>query len=274
MLHEGYFDKVYYRFWEAGKQDSVLANVFAIHGLGGHSFWFNHAADAFNKNKINMFSFDLPGFGQSKYPIGTIDSYKTWINTSKEMLEKFKQYFEVNKPVFILGHSMGALIAVLMSKNVKAKGWIISVPSFEGHKHTWNLIDFVLPVLCKSFFKPSQNITLPFGPENITKNKDTQLRIKKDPLRVISPDAAMFRHVYFLTLSAKRYIASVPGPVLMLIAGQDKVCSNLAMEEYFKKIKSNDKLEKVYQDSYHDLFIEDEVEEIVNDISNWIKDRA
>ena len=86
MFQEGYFDKVYYRFWQV---DNAMANVFAIHGLGGHSFWFDSAGNQFNKNKINLFSFDLPGFGKSKYPKGEIPSYKDWIEVTRQVLEIF-----------------------------------------------------------------------------------------------------------------------------------------------------------------------------------------
>lgn len=273
MLNEGYFDKVYYRF--SGVENSTaFANVFAIHGLGGHSMWFDNAAVLFNKNNINFFAFDLPGFGQSKYTRGTVDSYKIWIDISKEILQKFLIHFEIKAPVFILGHSMGALIAIVLAKLVKAHGWIISVPSFEGHPQSWPLTSFIVPVLSKALFNPKESITLPFGPELITKNKETQLKIKKDPLRVVNVTAQVYMHVYFLALAAKRSVKLLEESVLMLMAGNDMVCSNSAMDEYFNEIRSKDKVKKVYENSYHDLFIEDEIIQIVDDISEWIKNRA
>ena len=272
MFDEGFFDKVYYRFLKIDS-DNAIANIFAIHGLGGHCLWFDNAGRMFNQNKINFFSFDLPGFGQSKYPKGTISSYKEWIDITKETLQKFLIYFGIKSPVFILGHSMGASIAILLSKNVKAHGWIISVPGFEGYSQTWPLFSFVFPVLFKAIVKPNENIILPFGPELLTKNKETQLKVKKDPLRVINVSAKIFMQVYLMSLAAKQFNISEDELVLLLQAGQDKVCSNEAMLEYFNKLKSKDKVRKVYENSYHDLFIEDELEQIVNDISVWIKNK-
>ena len=269
MLNEGYFDKIYYRFWQG---EEVFANVFAIHGLGGHCVWFDNAGQLFNKNKINLFSFDLPGFGQSKYPKGTIDSYKTWINTTRETLGKFLQTRNVTAPVFILGHSMGALIAIMLAKSVRASGWIISVPGFEGYDKTWPFKNFILPVLLKSIFKPQENVVVPFGPELLTKNKETQAGVKKDPLRVVNLTANVYKEVYLLTQSTKMSIDNVKGPVLLLQAGKDSICSNVAMDEYFNKITLSDKSKKVYENSFHDLFIGDELEQIVTDITGWIKD--
>ncbi len=273
MLKEGFFDKVYYRFWQIEKSSKSVANVFAIHGLGGHCVWFDNAARIFNENSINHFSFDLPGFGQSLFPRGEISSYKEWITVTRRVLETFLSEFEVNSPVFILGHSMGASIALLLSKNVKANGWIISVPGFEGHSETWPLKEFIIPALLKSVMKPKEEIIMPFGPELLTKNKDTQLKVKEDPLRVINPQAGLFMQVYLLSQIARRSYNLLSEPVFLLIAGKDKVCSNFAMEKFFEKIKSSDKKMKTYVDSFHDLFVEDELNEIVNDISLWIKER-
>ena len=273
MLHDGYFDKVYYRFWESEAKTHSVANIFAIHGLGGHCLWFDEAAKKFNIQNINFFSFDLPGFGQSKYPKGTISSYKDWISVTREVLENFLVHFEINSPVFILGHSMGALIAILLSKNVRTNGWIFSVPGFEGDSQLFPVKTFVLPVLFKGVCMPSESITVPFGPELLTRNKGTQLKVKKDSLRVINLNAKVFLNVYLLSLLAKHKSDSLSPSVLMLEAGEDKICSRSAMEKFFNGLKLQDKCKKIYPNSFHDLFIEDELEEIVFDISEWIKKR-
>lgn len=271
MLNEGYFDKIYYRFWEVNDSHNIIANIFAIHGLGGHSLWFDNAAKMFNERNISFFSFDLPAFGQSNYPKGTIDSYKTWTNVSREILWKFLNKFKISSPVFILGHSMGALLSILLAKSVKAHGWILSVPGFEGYHKTWPMLNFIIPVLVKSVFTPHEEIQLPFGPELITKSKETQINLKKDPLRVVNCSAKIYFELYFLTLRAKFSCKNFTQPVLFLQAGEDMICSNQAIDDFFNQIPINDKSKKMYANSYHDLFVEDELYSVVEDIANWVK---
>lgn len=271
MLQDGYIDKVYYRFH---KVEKPIANVFAIHGLGGHCIWFDEGAKYFNKKNINFFSFDLPGFGQSKYPRGVVTSYNDWINVSKEVLEKYLIDFKIDAPVFILGHSMGSLIALMLSKTVKANGWIFSVPGLQGNPDMWPYFDLVLPTICKAVFKPNEPIVMPFGPEAITKNKETQLKMKKDNLRVISPNASLFMHLHFLTKAATKVGDSFDSKFLLLQAGNDLVCSNDAMDKFFENSKSSDKTKKLYPGVYHDLFIENEISLIVDDVSEWISKRT
>lgn len=274
MLKEGFFDKIYYRFWELDNKADAVANVFAIHGLGGHSAWFESFAGILNKNQVNCFAFDLPGFGKSDYPKGDIDSYETWINVTRDVLKKFLLNFQVMSPVFVLGHSLGAVISILLNEKVKANGWILSVPGFEGNNKTFPLSTFLLPALFKALTKSKEPITIPFGPELLTKNKKTQQKIKKDPLRVINISAQMIMQVYLLSLKAKRSHDLITEPVLMLVADKDAVCSNKAMEKFFNEMNAPDKSKKNYTESLHDLFVEDEMPQIAHDIADWVKLRV
>lgn len=270
MIFEGYLDKIYYRFFNV---NNSKAYIFTIHGLGGHCLWFDNGAKLFNKKNIGFFSFDLPGFGQSKYEKGEIKSYEDWISTSVNVLWEFLNKFEIKKPVFILGHSMGGLIAVCMTQKVVSHGWILSVPGFEGHKDSFPFLKFTVPVLLKSLFKPSDTVTMPFGPEILVKDREMQVEIKKDPYRVISPKASIYKHVFFLSQKAKKLCKKLKEPVLMLQASEDKVCSNEAMDICFENIGSKDKTKKVYENSCHDLFVEKALNQLVDDVSEWIEDR-
>ncbi|MBI1859132.1 MAG: alpha/beta fold hydrolase [Candidatus Melainabacteria bacterium] len=267
-MKDGFIENVYYRFFNVS---TPSAYIFAIHGLGGHCLWFDKAAALFNNKGIGFFSFDLPAFGQSKYEKGTISSYKVWVDVSRNLLWKYLNDFAVKKPVFILGHSMGALIALNMVPLVKANGWILSVPGFQGHKDSFPFSSFTLPVLFKSLFCPKSKITVPFGPEILTKNIHTQKELKKDPYRVINPDANIYLQVYLLSNKAKKLCSSLTEPVLMLQADEDRVCSNHYMDKCFKEISSSNKEKIVYGNSYHDLFVEDDLNALVDDISAWIQ---
>ena len=268
MLKDGYLNNIYYRYWKTDKKE--IANIFSIHGLGGHCIWFDNAAGLFNQKGISYFSFDLPGFGQSKYKKGTIDSYDTWVSVTKETIENFLVTLSVNSPVFILGHSLGALIAILLSENVKANGWILSVPGFEGKKELWPFFKVVLPILTKAVITPDENIALPFGPELLTKNKETQIKIKKDPYRIINPSAALLMQVYLLSNKTKKINTLPKDPTLVLVASEDKICSNTATEDYFEKLINPNKCMKAYTNFFHDLFVEDDLSVLVDDISAWI----
>ena len=267
MFKDGFKENIYYRYFQA---NNAIANVFAIHGLGGHCLWFDQAAELFNKNNIGFFSFDLPGFGQSKYEKGYINSYNEWVSSSKDILWWFLNHIGANKPIFVLGHSMGALVALVLSLNVKTNGWILSVPGFKGTNECFHFLGFIFPMLVKTLINPRENIIVPFGPELLTKNKTTQLLLKKDPHRIINLNACVYFQVYLLSRKAISLCPKFAEPVLMLMAKEDKVCSSKTMKECFNQIKSHDKTKKEYENSYHDLFVEDGLDIVVNDITKWI----
>lgn len=270
MLETGFIDKIYFRYWRAEKP---AASVIAIHGFGGHSIWFDKAGGFFNKNNISFFSFDLPGFGQSKYERGDVDSYMTWVNVAKSVFEHYKENHSKGKKVFIMGHSMGSLLTIMTNKEVNSDGIVLSVPGFDGSKEAWPL-KLVLSIMFNSIFSPQKPITVPFGPELLTRSREAQLECKKDPYRVISPKAKVFLQLKLLGMAAKKTLPKIKTPVFLIKAEKDMVCSNEAMDLAYKEILSSDKQIKEYKDFYHDLFLEEEQEEVVGDISTWIFGRT
>lgn len=269
MFKDGFIEKIYYRYWSVS---DPVACIFAIHGFGGHSIWFDNAAKHFNENKINFFSFDLPGFGQSKYERGYTPSYKFWIESSFHILKSLKHELGFTKPVFILGHSMGALISILLSLKIKPEGLILTVPGFEGAKSCWPS-SLVLSIMINSIVNPKKEILVPFGPDILTRNREKQLEMKGDPYRVIKPQAKSFFELKLLGIKAQSELPKLKTPLLLIKAGNDLVCSNTAMDSVYEKFKMPDKNISVYEGLYHDIFMEDEINSIVNDISSWVKNR-
>lgn len=267
MLETGFIDKYYYRFWKNGSLPN--ANVFAIHGFGGHSIWFDKAGELFNKHNINFFSFDLPGFGQSNFTRGNIDSYNEWLRAVEDLYKNFSSNLSNDKPTFILGHSMGALLATIISSRLNPPGTILTVPGFEGAGDSWTP-GLIAKILFSSIFLPNKEIFVPFGPDKLTKNKDIIRDLKRDELRVISPRAKMFLQLKLLGFKAKKACKDLSCKTLMIQAKEDLVCSNDAMDIAFENITAVDKEKKLYEDLYHDIFLENELPKIVDDIAYWI----
>ena len=94
-----------------------------IHGLGAHSGWFEALASRLTSKDIFVLSFDLTGFGKQKDT--PFHSYKQWlVNTQTAFI--YIQSIMADKPVFLLGNSMGALVALqaVISQLVKPSGLI------------------------------------------------------------------------------------------------------------------------------------------------------
>ncbi|MBN2533480.1 MAG: lysophospholipase [Spirochaetales bacterium] len=101
--------------WEIEK-DSMEAILLIVHGMAEHAKRYHEFALYLNEKKITVYSLDLRGHGEtaeSPDELGVFAEKNTW----GHILEDIGQYIDIihnkypQKPIFILGHSMGSLLA-------------------------------------------------------------------------------------------------------------------------------------------------------------------
>ncbi len=250
--------------------------VLAIHGLGGHSGWFSRLADEFKKNDIGFYAYDLPGFGKnhnldhdkhSPYTKGHIDSFHEWIDF---MQHKYEDLRAANPKarIIILGHSLGALVAVNLPKIYEGDKLILSVPGFKGAASTFDLLFMINTsrkiIIDKLIFDRDVYIEMPVS----EKAKLTPAMI--DPLRVGTVTQTLLFEIVKMRGLTKQSISKLMTPVLFIQVEGDKVVNNSVQNQYFAMVPSPDKAFKSYSGADHDWIWYDIVTTISKDIVEWI----
>jgi len=101
--------KLYFRCWAIQKPEAV---VFLVHGFGEHINRYDELARFLNHHGYSVFGLDHRGHGKSEGLRVDINKFSDYIND----YIGFIQHIQINvypfpKPAFLLGHSMGGLIA-------------------------------------------------------------------------------------------------------------------------------------------------------------------
>ncbi len=254
-------------------QDIVLA----IHGLGGHSGWFASLAEECRRNGIEFVAYDLPGFGKnhnlapdnhSPYTKGHVDSYQEWIDFVQRKYELLKDK-NPNSRITILGHSLGALIAVNLPEIAQGDKLILSVPGFKGASSTFDLsfmINTVRKIIIdKLIFDRDVYVEMPVS------EKAKLTPAMTDPLRVGTVTQTLLFEIVKMRGITQKNILKLQTPVLCIQMEGDKVVDNATQDLYFKEIPSKSKTMKVYSGADHDWIWSDLVAPIGKDIIDWIK---
>jgi len=131
MQHREFFFKgmngtqLYSQYWLP--EESPRAVIALVHGIGEHSGRYMNVVDHMVSNQIGVYGYDHRGHGRSQGQRGHIDS---WVEYRID-LRNFLKMIRVQQPgypIFLMGHSMGALIALdfILSENEELSGAIIS----------------------------------------------------------------------------------------------------------------------------------------------------
>jgi alpha-beta hydrolase superfamily lysophospholipase len=101
--------ELYYQSWHP--EGKVRAILTIVHGLGGHGDRYSNIIEHLIPKQYAIYALDLRGHGRSPGQQGYI---KAW-NEFREDLGAFLQLIQTQNPgcpVFLLGHSLGAVIVL------------------------------------------------------------------------------------------------------------------------------------------------------------------
>jgi alpha-beta hydrolase superfamily lysophospholipase len=106
---EGTTGRVYYRRWCPPRSDAVI--VF-LHGYGEHSGFYHRLGHTLNRANIELFALDQIGHGLSEGARAVIETVDDLVENNRR-LTALASSLTPGAPIFLMGHSMGAIAAAL-----------------------------------------------------------------------------------------------------------------------------------------------------------------
>jgi alpha-beta hydrolase superfamily lysophospholipase len=249
-----------------GNSLDARAGILLVHGLGGHSGWFEAFARRLKIRNIFSLAYDQAGFGRRKHE--AFFSYKQWI-LDLEAAYNYLRNKIGDKPIYILGNSAGALVTLQSSNKIKPNGLILCSPSFAGNSRTFGPV-FTIAALLQAFLAPDTEVDLPYNVNLIAEDKEVQEYIKNDPLRRFTVPARMLLELLKTSKEIERRAPEFDSPLLMFTAGRDKIVDNRISQRVFKRLASRNKVTFEFQDSLHDLMISSNLDELAQAVASWI----
>ncbi len=251
--------------------------VLAIHGLGGHSGWFASLADELKRKGIGFAAYDLPGFGKnhnldhdnhSPYTKGHIDSYQEWVDFTQKKYQDLKTA-NPDARITILGHSLGALIAVNLPAIAPGDKLVLSVPGFKGASSTFDLpfmINTIRKIIIdKLIFDRDVYVEMPVS------EKAKLTPAMTDPLRVGTVTQTLLFEIVKMRGITQKNILKLQTPVLLIQMEGDKVVDNKTQDQFYQAIPAASKTMRIYSGADHDWIWSDLVVTIADDIAEWIR---
>ncbi len=233
-------------------------------------------AAALNEIGIAVRGYDQRGFGQSGGPKATIPYRNALVDDAKLVFDAFAAEAKAagdTAPPFLIGHSMGGAIAARAVTGgwIRPRGLVLSSPALK----TGMPLHLRLLVAVGSRLTP--NLVQPHGLplHKISHDPQVVADAKNDPL---CHDKATPRLVAFILdagACARRDAAKLDVPVLLLVAGDDKLVDPEGSREFAAALPPGRGTLHWYAPLWHEVFNEREPERtrVLGDLKAWIASR-
>jgi acylglycerol lipase len=259
-------------FWRSWKPDlEARVAIVLVHGASEHSGRYGYVAEALVADGYAVHALDHRGHGRSEGPRAVIDRVASAVaDVDQLVLEAHEQHPGV--PVYMLGHSMGGLIAVsyALKHQDRLAGLILSGPlaALEAAPAHLRLIGRVLSVVAPSLPLVAINASL------VSRDPEVVLDYESDPLNHHGKLPA--RTVAELATAIETFpdaVGSITIPTLILYGTADKLCPPGGSEMLGERIGATDKTVKSYPGLFHEILNEPERDEVLTDIRGWLAER-
>jgi len=270
---EGYIKQnglnIFYRRYIA---DSEKALLVIAHGLGEHSGRYVNVVKRLVPKGITVYAPDFRGHGKSDGKRGHVLSFGEYLEDLYSMIETVLREKKQNIKLFLLGHSMGGLIAInyAISRQETIGGLIISSPSL-GVAVKVPAIKAVLGKVMSSLW-PELSLSNEIDASKISHDDEIVAAYKNDPLVHDRVTARWFTEFLSAMEKANKEAQKIKVPVLMQIAGDDHLVNSDSSKSFFNRLDVKDKTIHVYDDLYHEGYneAEEDRKKVLNDLEAWI----
>jgi acylglycerol lipase len=258
------------RHWlPATKPRAVLI---ALHGFNDYSNFFDQPGHYFSKLGIACFAYDQRGFGAAPKR-GLWAGGSAYADDLQVLVRLIKQRYP-ERPVYLLGESMGGAIIITAMKNAdmpQIDGIILAAPALWARPTMpWYQTGLLWTLAhCMPW------LTLTGKGVHVTPSDNIEMlrALGKDPLVI---KATRVETVYGLTNlmdAAFSGATSLPGNTLMLYGEKDEIIPKKPTYAFLQQFLATDITEKTvafYEHGYHMLLRDLQASTALKDIAAWI----
>lgn len=258
-------------YWKGWVPDSApKAVIHTIHGYAEHIDRYGNVVNDLVPASYAVFGTDHRGHGHSDGKRGHVGSFQEFIDDEKQFRREVIDARFSGLPCFVLGHSMGSLIAMnyVEQSPEGIRGLVLSGTGSQPGSDIPSLLLTIIKILSKVV--PSLHIKSPLPPEFISRDPDVVKAYVDDPLvyNVITPRLAQEMNRY-VVIGAKN-ASGIQIPVLIQLGSKDTAFSG--QNELFEMVGAKDKTFKRYEGLRHEVYNELAADRtiVLADLRQWL----
>jgi alpha-beta hydrolase superfamily lysophospholipase len=267
-IFEGARDiKIYYQAYLP--VNDVRASVIIVHGLGEHSGRYDNVVNHLVPLGYALYGFDHIGHGKSGGEREFVEQFDDFRQTLTIFKNKVRTW-QPGKPIFLLGHSMGGLIATeyLINHSGDFQGAVISAPAISVPDNISQMTVIAGKILSK--LAPKMGI-MALDANMISRDPQVVRAYVNDPLvHHDKTTARLSAELLEAIMSVDNQIEKISVPLIIVQGSKDALANPKGSKKLHERAGSPDKTIKIYSGLYHEVFNEPEREMVLRDVADWL----
>ena len=266
--HDGV--NIFYRQFQAADE---RARLVIAHGLGEHSGRYQNVVNRLLPANYSLWIPDHRGHGQSAGKRGHVLNFEQYLLDLRLVVEMAREGLPEGRKIFLLGHSMGGLIALYFAQqhpdlidgviaSSPGLGMIIKVPAVK------NVLGKVM-----SFIWPGLSLGNELDATKISRDEGVVNAYQNDPLVHDRVSARWFTEMLSTMEEVNRQASRVQIPVLMQVAGDDHLVNAQSGKQFFENLTVADKTLYMYDGLYHEIYneLDEQRQKVLGDLEAWLE---
>lgn len=262
---------IFYRHWRA--QSPAKAVILLAHGLGEHCGRYQAFAEYFLARGVSVVAPDHLGHGASPGDRTHLDTFDDYLRPLDELRELIGQWYPAC-PCFLVGHSMGGLIAAryLLDHQQNFAGAALSGAALQAADPPSAFAMFLARLFSRFFPKIGM---LQLDASQISRDPQVVQDYLDDPLVHNGKASARLVVEIFQSMQmVERERQKITLPIFVMHGEADAMTASEGSELFFGGVSSPDKALKIYTGLYHEIFNEPERLEVMADLAAWLEART
>lgn len=240
-----------------------------------HGFLDNHRNhqrlyDALMRKGFAVATWDLPGHGSSPGMRGYVKSFEDYVTALKTVRQHAVTKVPAATPVYLLGHSLGALITLRSAQVDPAgiAGTAVLAPFLEPKMSP---VRKFLNSLSGAMDHIFPKLETPHGVTNEQMFRDPQILAERrtDPYFFPKITVHLFREMQAGIKACFRDQSKLTGPVLFLVAGDELIVDRGATDAFYAKL-TGDKTYQLFPESRHEMHSDHGRAAVLEALTGWL----
>lgn len=268
-LEGGDAPRLYFRWHPVADARGV---VVVVHGLAEHSGRYVEVFEAINAVGCAALGVDLRGHGHSAGTRVYIDRFTDYLDDVGRAVDEARVR-QPEGPLFVLGHSMGGLIAThhALSRGAGIAGYILSSPGLRSAIKIPGWKNALGMTMSKLW--PKLAIPTGIGSDLLSTDPAVAKAYDEDPLVTSKATARWYAEFVAAQADAAARAGELKHPFLMLLGEDDKLVDPAGGRDLFERASAEDKTLKSYPGMLHEPFHEVERARVLGDLRAWLSAR-